>query len=175
MRGFTAPVERDPMTIYDYEAKTIDGQTLKLDVYRGKVLLIVNVASKCMFTSQYAGLEDLYRRFRDRGLVVLGFPCNQFNQQEPGDETAIKSFCSLTYDVSFPMFAKVLVNGAETHPLYQFLKTAKKGLFGTESIKWNFTKFLVDRNGNVVERFGPTTASKGIEKAVEPLLEPKRA
>ncbi|MFN3585609.1 glutathione peroxidase [Phenylobacterium sp.] len=157
-------------SIYDFAAETIDGQPAPLSDYRGKVLLIVNTASKCGFTRQYAGLEELYRKYRDRGLVVLGFPCNQFGQQEPGDEAEIKSFCSLTYDVDFPMMRKIDVNGPTAHPLYVFLKGAKKGVLGTEAIKWNFTKFLVDREGRVVDRFAPTVEPKALEGAIEALL-----
>ena len=159
------------MTIYDIEATTIDGQTQKLDLYRGRVLLIVNVASRCVFTKQYAGLEALYQRDKDVGLTILGFPCNQFNHQEPGDETAIASFCSTTYNVTFPMFQKIEVNGTAAHPFYRFLKSAKRGTLGTESIKWNFTKFLVGRDGEVLERFGPTASAGKLEKAIGPLLE----
>ncbi len=158
------------MSIYDFEVATIDKQPQSLAVYRGQVLLIVNVASKCMFTRQYAPLEDLYRRYHDKGLVILGFPCDQFSHQEPGDEKTIKDFCSLTYQVSFPMFAKVLVNGNDAHPLFQFLKDAKPGLLGFKSIKWNFSKFLVDRAGNVVQRFGPAAPISRIERAIAPLL-----
>ena len=158
------------MDIYDFEAKSIDGQMQTLQPYRGRVLLIVNVASKCGFTPQYAGLEALYQRYKDRGLTILGFPCDQFRNQEPGDEAAIKSFCSLTYNVSFPMFAKIEVNGPGTHPLYTHLKSAKKGLFWTAFIKWNFTKFLVDRNGRVVGRYGPMTKPQAIEEQVISLL-----
>ncbi|MFA7292770.1 MAG: glutathione peroxidase, partial [Rhodocyclaceae bacterium] len=134
-------------SIYDFSATTIDGRELSLEEFKDKVLLIVNTASKCGFTPQYEGLEKLNRQYAARGLVVLGFPCNQFGAQEPGDAAEIANFCSLTYQVSFPMFAKVEVNGEGTHPLYRFLKEAKPGLLGTEAIKWNFTKFLVDRNG----------------------------
>ncbi len=158
------------MNIYDIEVKTIDGQSQTLDVYRGRVLLIVNVASKCAFTGQYAGLEDLYKRYKEKGLVVLGFPCNQFGSQEPGTEAEIKSFCSLKYDVSFPMFAKVDVNGDKAHPLYNLLKSEKRGTLGTQSIKWNFTKFLVDKNGAVLKRYGPTVSSNQIEKDLAVLL-----
>ena len=135
---------------------TIDGKAETLGAFDGKALLIVNVASKCGFTPQYAGLEALYRRFRDRGFAVLGFPCDQFGHQEPGDEAEIASFCSLTYDVTFPMFAKIEVNGAERPSALQALKKAAPGLLGTEAIKWNFTKFLVDRKGKVVRRYAPT-------------------
>ena len=145
---------------YEFSARTIDGVDLPLADYRGHPLLIVNVASKCGFTPQYAGLEALYRKYHGRGLEVLGFPCDQFGHQEPGDEAAIKSFCSLTYGVSFPMFAKIEVNGAQAHPLFKYLKEARPGLLGSEAIKWNFTKFLVGRDGKVIQRFKP---------AVEPL------
>ena len=136
-----------------------------LEPYRGRVLLIVNVASKCGFTSQYTGLEAIYQRHKDKGLTILGFPCDQFGHQEPGDEAAIKGFCSLTYGVSFPMFAKIEVNGVGAHPLYKHLKAAKKGWFWTEFIKWNFTKFLVNREGRVVNRYAPTATPEAIEKA----------
>ena len=141
------------MSVYDYSAKTLDGQDVSLADYRGKVLLIVNTASKCGFTPQFEGLEALYRKYRERGLVVLGFPCNQFGAQEPGDAMEIASFCSLTYEVDFPMMRKIDVNGPSAHPLYAYLKKAKPGLLGTQSVKWNFTKFLVDRNGVVTRRF----------------------
>jgi glutathione peroxidase len=157
-------------SIYDFSAETLDGQPAPLADYRGKVVLIVNTASKCGFTGQYAGLEKLYKRFRDRGLVVLGFPCNQFGQQEPGDASEIANFCSLTYDVQFPMMRKIDVNGPAAHPLYAYLKKAKKGVLGTEGIKWNFTKFLVDRNGQVVRRYAPNVEPKALESAIEALL-----
>lgn len=157
-------------SIYDFTAETIDGQPAPLSDYQGKVVLIVNTASKCGFTRQYAGLEELYRKYRDRGLVVLGFPCNQFGAQEPGDEEEIKSFCSLTYEVDFPMMRKIDVNGPSEHPLYAFLKKQKKGVLGTEGIKWNFTKFLVGRDGKVVDRFAPTVEPKALEGAIEALL-----
>jgi glutathione peroxidase len=163
------------MNVYDFEAKTIDGEVRKLDAYKGKTLLIVNVASKCGFTPQYAGLERLYRKFKDRGFVILGFPCDQFGHQEPGDEPEIKNFCSTKYDVTFPMFAKIDVNGDKAHPLYQFLKRAKPGVLGTQAIKWNFTKFLIDSNGNVVERYAPTDTPEKIEKDIEKLLSPVAA
>jgi glutathione peroxidase len=158
------------MTIYEIPVKTIDGKTQTMEAYRGKVLLIVNVASKCGFTPQYAGLEALYQKYRDRGLIILGFPCDQFGHQEPGTEEEIQSFCSLTYNVTFPMFAKVNVNGDDTHPLYQFLKAEKKGTLGTQSIKWNFSKFLVNRTGEVVERYGSSTEPASLEKDIEALL-----
>jgi len=152
------------MTIYDFEVTTIDGVRLTLEEYRGKTLLIVNVASKCGFTPQYAGLEELYRRHKDEGFAVLGFPCDQFGHQEPGNEEEIQKFCQLTYQVSFPMFAKLQVNGDQTHPLYKFLKSAQKGFLGSEAIKWNFTKFLVDRKGSVVQRYAPTATPESIER-----------
>ncbi len=158
------------MSVYGFEAKTIDGQSQSLDAYRGKVLLIVNVASKCGFTPQYKGLEEVYRRNKDKGLAVLGFPCDQFGHQEPGDENEIKNFCSLSYDVSFPLFAKIDVNGDNAHPLYKYLKTASPGILGTEGIKWNFTKFLVDKNGNVVKRYGSMDKPEAIEKDIAALL-----
>ena len=152
------------MTIYDFEVTGIDGVRQTLESYRGKVLLIVNVASKCGFTPQYGGLEELFRRHQDEGFAVLGFPCDQFGHQEPGNEEEIRNFCSLTYQVSFPMFAKIEVNGDQAHPLYQFLKSAQKGFLGSEAIKWNFTKFLVDRKGAVVQRYAPTATPESIEK-----------
>lgn len=157
-------------SIYDFNAKTIDGATTTLDAYKGKVLLIVNVASKCGFTPQYAGLEALYEKYKDKGLVVLGFPCDQFGHQEPGDENEIKQFCSLTYDVKFPMFAKINVNGDDAHPLYKFLKNEEKGILGSEAIKWNFTKFLVDKNGKVLKRYGSIDKPESIDKDIAPLL-----
>jgi glutathione peroxidase len=153
-------------SIYEFSAKDIDGKSQSLGDYRGKTMLIVNVASKCGFTPQYTGLEALYEKFRDKGLVVLGFPCDQFGHQEPGDEAEIKNFCSLNYDVKFPLFAKIDVNGANADPLYQYLKHEAKGLLGSESIKWNFTKFLVDKNGKVVKRYAPTDTPESIEKEV---------
>jgi glutathione peroxidase len=157
-------------TIYDFEVTTIDGKAERLERYRGEVLLVVNVASQCGFTPQYAGLEALNRKYCERGFAVLGFPCDQFGHQEPGDESEIKQFCSLKYDVTFPLFAKIEVNGSGVHPLYRFLKAARRGLLGTKAIKWNFTKFLVDREGNVVRRFGPMVKPERIEGAVERLL-----
>jgi glutathione peroxidase len=156
--------------LYDISLKTLDGRSTSLREHQGKVLLIVNVASRCGFTPQYEGLESLYKRYRDQGLVILGFPCNQFGAQEPGSETEIQNFCSLTYGVSFPMFSKIEVNGPGTHPLYQALKTSKKGLLGSTGIKWNFTKFLVDRSGKVVDRFGPMTKPESLTQAIESLL-----
>ncbi|EHK66165.1 glutathione peroxidase [Achromobacter arsenitoxydans] len=143
-------------TIHDFTARDIDGTEQSLAAYRGRVLLVVNVASKCGFTPQYAGLENLYRSFHDDGLTVLGFPCDQFGHQEPGDEAEIRNFCSMQYDITFPLFAKINVNGTDAHPLYQWLKGEKPGVFGTEGIKWNFTKFLVGRDGQVIKRYAPT-------------------
>ena len=157
-------------TVYDFTAQTLDGQPAPLADHRGEVMLIVNTASKCGFTPQYAGLEALYRKYKDRGLVILGFPCNQFGAQEPGNADEIASFCSLTYDVSFPMMRKIDVNGPAAHPLYAWLKGQKKGLLGTQGIKWNFTKFLIDRKGEVVDRFAPTATPASLEGAIEALL-----
>jgi glutathione peroxidase len=156
--------------IYDLQAETIDGVEQPLTDYAGKTLLIVNVASKCGFTPQYTGLEAMYRKYKDRGLVVLGFPCDQFAHQEPGDEQEIKRFCSLKYDVSFPMFAKIDVNGSNTAPLYRYLKKHAPGFLGTEAVKWNFTKFLVDPLGKVVKRYASTDTPEAIEKDVVKLL-----
>lgn len=156
-------------TAHDFDATTIDGVDKRLADYRGKVLLVVNTASQCGFTPQYAGLEELYKAYADRGLVVLGFPCDQFGQQEPGDAEEIKAFCSLTYDVTFPMFAKVDVNGDDAHPLYAWLRKEKSGLRGGK-IKWNFTKFLVDADGTVVKRYGSTTKPPSIAGDIEALL-----
>jgi glutathione peroxidase len=156
--------------LYEIEVKSIDGAAQKIGDFAGKALLIVNVASKCGFTSQYEGLEALYRKFKDKGLVVLGFPCDQFGHQEPGDEEEIKKFCSLTYDVTFPMFAKIEVNGGNAHPLYRYLKEAAPGFFGTRGIKWNFTKFLVGPDGKVVARYAPVDSPWALEKDIRPLL-----
>ncbi|MBW8310694.1 MAG: glutathione peroxidase [Rhizobium sp.] len=158
-------------TAFDFSATGIDGQPRSLDAWRGKVLLVVNTASKCGFTPQYTGLEKLWRDYGDRGLVVLGFPCDQFGHQEPGDEAEIRNFCSLTYDVSFPMFAKVEVNGAGTHPLWKWLKSEKSGLLGLEGIKWNFTKFLVGRDGQVIRRYAPTDKPESMAKDIEKALD----
>lgn len=155
---------------YDIEVTNVDGDRQPLVVYRGQVLLVVNVASKCGFTPQYAGLEKLYRKYHERGFVVLGFPCDQFGQQEPGNEAEIKEFCRLTYDVTFPLFAKIDVNGPHAHPLFAYLKNARRGLLGTKAIKWNFTKFLIDREGIVRRRFGPMVKPARIESYVERLL-----
>ncbi|WP_323763178.1 glutathione peroxidase [Maricaulis sp.] len=157
-------------TIYDFTATDIGGKPVSLGDYRGKVLLVVNTASKCGFTPQYEGLETLHEALAGKGLSVLGFPCNQFGKQEPGDAAEIANFCKLTYDVTFPMFDKIEVNGPATHPLYAWLKKEAKGLMGTTSIKWNFTKFLVDRDGMVVRRFGPGDKPEAIRGAIEALL-----
>jgi glutathione peroxidase len=156
--------------LYDFSAQRLNGDQQSFDAYRGKVLLIVNTASQCGFTPQYAGLEELYRRFKDQGLVVLGFPCNQFGAQEPGDADAIGQFCLTSFDVSFPLFAKIEVNGDNAHPLYAWLKHEGTGILGTEAIKWNFTKFLVDRAGQVVHRYAPATRPDELVEAVEALL-----
>ncbi len=155
--------------VYDFSATSLDGEDIALKRFEGQVLLIVNTASKCGFTPQYQGLETLYRELKPRGFAVLGFPCNQFGAQEPGDAKQIAEFCETRYEVSFPMFAKIDVNGSGAHPLYKYLKGAKSGLLGA-SIKWNFTKFLVDRTGQVVARFAPTAAPQGLKKDIEALL-----
>ena len=157
-------------SIREIPVTTIDGKTLPLGDFLGKTTLVVNVASKCGFTPQYEGLEALYRQYKDQGLVILGFPCDQFGHQEPGDEAEIQRFCSLTYDVSFPLFAKIDVNGANTHALYRHLKESAPGIFGTEGVKWNFTKFLLDRNGVVVARHAPATKPESLAKEVAELL-----
>ena len=156
--------------IHDFSARTIEGAEQSLAAYRGKVLLIVNVASRCGFTPQYTGLEALQRKYADRGFAVLGFPCDQFGAQERGDENEIKNFCRLNYDVTFPMFAKIEVNGAGAHPLYSHLKSSAKGLLGSESIKWNFTKFLVDRSGKVLKRYAPQDKPEAIAADIEAAL-----
>jgi glutathione peroxidase len=158
------------MTLYDFTAETLDGQPAPLADHRGKVVLIVNTASKCGFTPQFEGLEALNRKYADRGLVILGFPCNQFGAQEPGNAEEIASFCSLTYDVTFPMMRKVEVNGPKAHPLYAWLKAEKPGLLGSRAIKWNFTKFLADRSGQVVARFAPNAEPASLQAAIEALL-----
>ena len=157
-------------TVYDFEALDISGKPVKLDKFKGKAMLVVNTASKCGFTPQYTGLEQLYQRYKDRGFEVLGFPCDQFGNQEPGNEAEIAQFCSLTYDVTFPMFAKVNVNGADAHPLFKHLKKAAPGLLGSEGIKWNFTKFLVDPSGQTVKRYAPTDTPASLAKHIEALL-----
>ena len=158
------------MNVFDFHATALDGAPIDLARYRGKVLLIVNTASGCGFTPQYAGLEALYRQFRDRGVEVLGFPCNQFRGQEPGTEAEIGAFCETNFGVTFPLFAKIEVNGAGTHPLYRHLKSEAPGLLGTRAIKWNFTKFLVGRDGEVVKRYAPRTEPEEIVADIERLL-----
>ena len=157
-------------TVYDFDALQIDGTSVRLKKFKGKVMLIVNTASACGFTPQFTGLEELHQTYGRKGLVVLGFPCNQFGAQEPGDEKEIASFCAVSYGVTFPMFAKVEVNGESAHPLYKFLKKEKKGLAGTEAIKWNFTKFLVDADGKVVERFGPQDTPELIGRKLSKMI-----
>lgn len=153
-------------TLSDFTANRLDGRPQSLAAYAGQVVLVVNVASKCGLTPQYEGLEALYRQFRDQGLVILGFPCNQFAEQEPGTSAEIAEFCALNYGVSFPLFERIDVNGEDTHPLYQWLKSSEPGVFGTEDIKWNFTKFLIGRDGTVLERFAPTTEPAQIGPAI---------
>lgn len=163
----TAPASA---SIYDISATNIDGTSVPLSTYKDNVLLIVNTASQCGFTPQYNGLQALYEQYADQGLVILGFPCNQFGKQEPGNADQIQSFCETNFGVSFPLFQKIEVNGNNAHPLYQYLTKAAPGIFGTQGIKWNFTKFLVDRNGKVVKRYPPTTKPEEIAKDIQPLL-----
>jgi glutathione peroxidase len=158
------------MNIYDFKADALNGAPVDLARYRGQVLLIVNTASECGFTPQYKGLEEVYQQFKDRGVAVLGFPCNQFGGQEPGDAGAIGAFCEKNYGVTFPLFAKVDVNGAHAHPLFQHLKQEAPGLMGTQAIKWNFTKFLVGKDGRVVKRYAPSTAPHELLGDIEKLL-----
>lgn len=158
-------------TVYDYSFTTLDGEQVTMDSLRGKVLLIVNTASKCGFTPQYQGLEELHKTYAARGLVVLGFPCNQFGKQEPGDNAEIGSFCEKNYGVTFTVSEKIDVNGANTHPLYQHLKAAQPGLLGSHGIKWNFTKFLVNRKGEVIERYAPTIKPQSLKADIEAALE----
>lgn len=162
--------KENTMSIYDFNVTTIEGKEISMSQYRGDVLLIVNVASACGFTPQYEGLEKLYEEYKDNHFMILGFPCNQFGEQEPKNEEEILFFCQGTYDVQFDMFSKIDVNGEHTHPLYQYLKNEQSGFLWTESIKWNFTKFLVDREGNVVERYGSSTKPKNIKEDIEKLL-----
>ena len=157
-------------TLYDFELDRLNGKPESLEAYKGKVVLVVNTASKCGLTPQYEGLEALYKELKDDGLVVLGFPCNQFGEQEKGSGEEISEFCQINYGVSFPMFSKIEVNGSGTHPLYQHLKSEKKGVLGSEKIKWNFTKFLVGRDGKVVKRFAPMTKPAAIKSAISKLL-----
>lgn len=168
------------MSIYEIPVTTISGEQTSLEPYRGHVMLIVNVASKCGFTPQYKGLEAMYREFQDQGFVVLGFPCNQFANQEPGTEEQIREFCSSSFEVTFPLFSKIKVNGPDSHPLYKHLKTSKSGTFGSGMIKWNFTKFLIARDGTVVARFGPFSSPERIRKELaiqlsKPVEDPARS
>ncbi|NRD80500.1 glutathione peroxidase [Bacillus sp. BRMEA1] len=158
------------MSIYQFQAKTIDGQEISLKNFEGSVMLIVNTASKCGFTPQYKELQGIYEKYKDRSFVVLGFPCNQFMGQEPGSDEEIKSFCEINYGVKFPLFAKIDVNGVYTHPLFAYLKKHAPGVMGISTIKWNFTKFLVDSKGNVVNRYAPNTTPEEIAKDIEELL-----
>lgn len=160
------------MKLYDIPVRTLEGKEQTLSAYEGKVLLIVNVASECGYTPQYRGLQALYDKYREQGLEVLGFPCNQFGQQEPGDAAEIRAFCRTTYPVSFPLFEKIEVNGPAAHPLYRYLKHEKPGLLGTEAIKWNFTKFLVNRDGAVLKRYASADTPESIEATVAALLAP---
>jgi glutathione peroxidase len=157
-------------TLYDFSADTIDGKPVSLGKYKGKVVMVVNTASQCGLTPQYKGLQELYDTYHAQGLEILGFPCNQFGSQEPGSEKEIAQFCETSFGVSFPMFAKIDVNGDNAHPLYQWMKEQKPGLLGSKDIKWNFGKFLIDREGNVVERFAPTTAPADTEQEIKKLL-----
>jgi len=158
------------MSVYSFSAKTISGKEVSMEEYNGKVLMIVNTASKCGFTPQYQELQELYEKYKDRGFSVLGFPCNQFMNQEPGTEEEIESFCQVNYGVTFPMFKKVDVNGKDAHPLFVYLTENAPGLLGVKAVKWNFTKFLVDANGNVIKRFAPATKPKDIIPDIEALL-----
>lgn len=158
------------MSLYDIEVKSITAEQRRMKEFEGKTVLVVNVASKCGFTPQYEGLEALYQKYKERGLVVLGFPCDQFMNQEPGDEAEIAKFCSLTYNVTFPMFSRIEVNGDGAHPLFKHLKHEAPGLLGTESIKWNFTKFLIAPDGKVVKRFGPRDEPASLAKDIEKVL-----
>ncbi|CAH0297563.1 MULTISPECIES: glutathione peroxidase [Peribacillus] len=158
------------MSIYEFEVNKINGETISLKEYRGKVMIIVNTASKCGFSPQYDDLQSLYVQYKEDGVVVLGFPCNQFLNQEPGDDLEIDSYCKLNYGITFPMFAKVNVNGKEAHPLFSYLTENAPGVMGSKSIKWNFTKFLIDRNGNIVSRYAPKTKPLEMEEDIKKLL-----
>ena len=157
-------------TVYEFSATTIDGKSRKLGDYKGKVLLVVNTASRCGFTPQYKGLEAIYQKYKGRGFAVLGFPSNQFGQQEPGSDTEIAEFCEMNFGVSFPLFSKVDVNGADAHPLFKFLTSTKPGLLGSEGIKWNFTKFLIGKDGAVIDRYAPNTKPEDLAKDIEKAL-----
>jgi glutathione peroxidase len=156
--------------IYRFSVRTLNGDEISMDSYKDQTMLIVNTASQCGFTPQYRGLEALFARYRDRGFVVLGFPCNQFGRQEPGTASEIQTFCQKNYGVTFPLFEKVDVNGADAHPLFVYLKSARSGLLGIDAIKWNFTKFLVDRSGRVVDRYAPATSPESLRETIEGLL-----
>ncbi|MFF2456239.1 glutathione peroxidase [Peribacillus simplex] len=158
------------MSIYEFEVNKINGETISLEEYRGKVMIIVNTASKCGFSPQYDDLQSLYVQYKEDGVVVLGFPCNQFLNQEPGDDLEIDSYCKLNRGITFPMFAKVNVNGKEAHPLFSYLTENALGVMGSKSIKWNFTKFLIDRNGNIVSRYAPKTKPLEMEEDIKKLL-----
>lgn len=158
------------LSLYDVKVKDINGKEVELKEFQNKVMLIVNTASKCGFTNQYEGLEALYEKYQDKGLVVLGFPCNQFGGQEPGDSLQIQEFCRATFSIKFPMFEKIEVNGDNTHPLYKILKEEAPGLLGSKKIKWNFTKFLIDKQGNAITRFAPTKKPEDLEKEITKLL-----
>ena len=158
------------MSIYEFKVKTIDGKEIDLSQYKNQTLLIVNVASRCGFTNQYDGLEKLQQKYKDKKFTVLGFPCNQFNNQEPGDEAEIKNFCETKYHITFPLFSKIDVNGANTHPLYEHLKSVARGVLWSKGIKWNFTKFLVDSKGEVVKRYSPRFLPADLEQDIEKLL-----
>lgn len=158
------------MSIYDFSAKLNNGQEVKLEDYKGKVLLVVNTASACGFTPQYAGLEELYKKYKDDGLEILAFPCNQFGAQEKGSDEDIKSFCDLQFNISFPLFSKVDVNGDDAHPLYKYLTNEQKGFLGSKKIKWNFTKFLIDKDGNPIDRYAPTTKPEAMEEDIKKAL-----
>ena len=169
--GVLTKMGDNDQSVYAFSASTIDRKPQSLSDFKGKVLLIVNTASECGFTPQYAGLEQLYRTYKDRGFMILGFPCNQFGAQEPGSETEILTFCQQGYGVSFPLFSKIEVNGPSAHPLYRFLKKEQRGFLGTEKIKWNFTKFLINRAGLVVARYAPSKSPKELSGKIESLLE----
>ncbi len=157
-------------TLQSFKVKAADQTEVALDKYKNKVVLIVNVASKCGYTPQYAGLEALYQKYKDRGLMILGFPCNQFGNQEPGNEQDIQQFCSLTYNVTFPVLAKVEVNGEEAAPIYKWLKSSQPGILGSEAVKWNFTKFLIGKDGHVIDRYAPITKPEALAETIEKLL-----
>jgi len=158
------------MSIYEFSATNIKGQEVSLSDYQGKVILIVNTASKCGFTPQFEGLENLHKELEEQGLVILGFPCNQFGSQDPGDDDQIEEFCQLNYGVSFPMFSKIDVNGSEAHPLYAYMKKQARGVLGSKTIKWNFTKFLINKEGDVIQRYAPNDKPENIKVDIQELL-----